>query len=503
MSPPQLLDWQKDVLRWVLDPDAPPFAAIYGGIGCGKTYLLSLVVDVVAMTRPGSFSMLLSDTYGRLMGNNQPECIKLFRGAAYNGQSMVWTFPAIGDEAPSRAELRFYQLPASRDEGSNPLEGRTVTGVIIADEAQSLPQQVLSHMIQRARGGATDINGVRHAPKVLVNGRPGAIDWWARRVEELGGVVFRPMTADNPHNGPGYIENIYRDNPRRVADCLTKGTPMPVEGAVYSCLSDEAWPVGNVIEGWHYDHGLPAEVGIDFGRRTPAVVWIQPCTIDGLEVDVIFDAWGENEKLTRDIVAAIRDPWQRRWGDRDALYGVRRGEAPSQHPDFAGVWRVDCAAVDPAGNAKDAKSGATDIGLLRRRPDHDPDGLGGGLGCRVVCTTDADRVPVHAGITRLQGMMDPGMGHRRLLVTRELMERGMNAPAGARTLPRSLLTYSWEHADRKSRSGRDHDSTHHCDALRYWAINRRWVTDRSGPSRYIPVSPAAGSAALTAYHRQR
>ena len=73
------------------------------------------------------------------------------------------------------------------------------------------------------------------------------------------------------------------------------------------------------------------------------------------------------------------------------------------------------------------------------------------------------------------------------LITRELWERGMSAPAGARTLARSLLTYSWEHADRKSRSGRDHDSTHHCDALRYWCINRRW-----GPTSKAPPGLAFG-----------
>lgn len=470
MSAPVLLDWQADVLAWALDPAAPPFAAIYGGIGCGKTWLLSLIADVVSETRPGARSMILSDTFPRLMGNNQNECIKLFpKSAKYNGQSNTWAFDDEGpDEMPSTVELRYYQLPANRDEASNPLEGRTVNGILIADEAQSMPMQSLKHAIQRTRGHSVDINGVKHPPKVLFNGRPGAIDWWAKRVEELGGVVFRPQTADNPHNGPQYVRNIYRDNPRRVADCLTKGTPMPVKGAIYDCMTDDAWPLGNVVHGWQYDHEAPVELGIDFGRRTPAVIWIQQCTIDGLEVDVAFDAWGANEKLARDIVAAVRAPWWRRWAGRDELYGVARGEPVD------GRWRVDTAAVDPAGNATNAQTGKTDIDLLKRRPNADPDGLGGGLGCRVVKTTDSDRTPVHAGIAKLQGLMDPGAGHRKLLITAELMERGLNAVAGERTLIRSLLTYSWEHADRKSRSGRDHDSTHHCDALRYWCINRRW-----------------------------
>lgn len=481
-----LLGWQKDVLRWALDPTAPAFGAIYGGIGCGKTYLLSLVAEVVAVTRPGSLSLLVSDTHGRLMGNNQRECIKLFPSEAeFNGNDKVWRFPTAG--GVSELELKYYKLHSTMDEAQNPLEGRTVTGIFIVDEAQTLPMKVLEHAADRSRGQSIDLNGVTHHTKILLNGRPGAIDWWVKAVEELGGRVWRPMTADNPHNGPHYIANIYATRERRVADCLTKGTPMPVEGAIYDCLRDETWPAGNLVEGWRYDHGAPVELGIDFGRRTPAVVWIQPCVIDGLEVDVIFDAWGDNEKLTRDIVAAIRDPWHRRWSDRDELYGVRRGQVLDLHPDFDGVWRVDVAATDPAGNAKDAKSGKTDIDLLRRRPGQDPDGLGGGLGCRVAFTTNADRVPVHAGITRLQGLMDPGLGHRRLLITRELWERGMSAPAGARTLARSLLTYSWEHADRKSRSGRDHDSTHHCDALRYWCINRRW-----GPTSKAPPGLAFG-----------
>lgn len=489
------LDWQKDVIRWALDPDAPPFAAIYGGIGCGKTFCLADVVFAVAASRPGSLSLVVSDTYGRLMGNNQREHRKVFPEVmTYNSNDHVWRMPAIGDAPPSEIEMRYYKLPEGSDEAKNPIEGRTVTGIFLVDECQALPLKIFEHAADRSRGVCRDLAGVEHATKILFNGRPGAIDWWVRKVEAMGGRVWRPMTAENPHNGPNYIANIYATRPRRVADCLTKGTPMPVEGAIYDCMSDEAWPAGNIIDGWRYDHLAPVELGIDFGRRTPAVVWVQPSVVDGLEVDVMFDAWGEDEKLVRDIVAAIRSPWWRRWEGRDEVYGVERGQVLDMAPGFDGVWRYDVAAVDPAGNAKSAQSGKGDVDLLRRAVGHDPDGLGGGLGCMVVHTTDADRTPVHAGIMKVQGLMDPGRGHRRLLITREMFDRGMNAKAGERTLARSLLTYEWKHADRKSRRGRDHDSTHHCDAMRYWIINRRWLADMAAPPPAIPQPGDTGSA---------
>ena len=61
-------------------------------------------------------------------------------------------------------------------------------------------------------------------------------------------------------------------------------------------------------------------------------------------------------------------------------------------------------------------------------------------------------------------------------MTRELHDRGMAAPHTVRTLARSLLQYSWRHAEKKASGGTEHPSTHHVDALRYRQIGARWST---------------------------
>lgn len=455
-----LLPWQVEATRWLLDPSAADLLAINGGIGCGKSWWLAFALAMVARTRPGSTSALLSDSWPSLAGNNlQPLLTLAGRHAQWRSADRELVF-ANG----SRIELRHYRLAEGARESANPIEGRNYRGgLVVVDEAQKLPRTVLDHATGRTRGAVASLDGRMWESRVVLNGRPDAGDWWWQRVtEEQGGRVMRPRTGENPHNGAAYLERLRRLYTPAMFRCVTEGEPAPAEGGVFEAWGEQAWPGGNVVEGWLYDESRPVQIGVDFGRRNPAVIWLQPATIGGETVDVIFDEWGASEVLTPGMVSAILAPASARWGGATP-YGATGGR-----------WRLDVAYADPAGNARNVQTGATDIGILRRPVGANPDPLGGGLGCQVVTTTQAERVSVAAGLQRLAGMVSPAAGPRRLVMTRELWQRGIDAPASQRTLARALMRYTWDHAERKSRGGSEAPETHHIDALRYWCIGARW-----------------------------
>lgn len=484
------LDWQLDLYEWVVNPHDPRrFCAIMGGIGCGKTHALANVAGLVGASRPGSSSILVSDCYPSLEGNNQPELRDALEGLAeWRDKSRRWLFPGNAS-----LELRHYELPENRAESKNPLEGRTITGVGMVDEAQAIRPTVLGHLTGRCRGSSHDLNGQRFAPKIIINGRPDAGSrWWARAAEAdpANWLLLRPRTADNPHNGVEYLSNLARIYDAAMLRCLTEGTEAPVTGAAFGVFREAAWPAGNVLHGFRFSAHDPVWLGVDFGRRFPAVVWVQTVNIAGHPVDVVFDEVAVDEVLTPQLVTAIRAPWRHRWPGYSDLYGAEQG-----------AWHISRVYADPAGNARQAHSGQSDVAILRRPVNFTGgDGLGGGLGAQVVTTTDPDRTPVHAGVTRLRGLMDPDQGHRSLAITAELWGRDerLQVPEKQRTLRRAILGFRLEDIDAKARGKKESPHTHHIDALRYWGIGHR---GGSGPVSLPQVSHSAPRAPRTGAQR--
>lgn len=468
------LPWQIELYRWALNPRDKRHCAIFGGVGCGKTHGLAKVGALVGLSRPGSRSLLVSDSWPSLRGNNMPELTSSCRDVAtWRASDREWHFP---DAAV--LELRHYQLAATAAESENPLEGRTVTGIGMVDEAQALSPQVLDHLTARCRGSSYDTSGNRHAPKMVINGRPDAGSrWWLRFAEAhpKQWLILRPQTAENPHNGPEYLLNLATRLDPVMFRCVTTGSEAPVVGAAFAGFEARPWPEGNLLRGFRFDPHREVWLGVDFGRRFPAVVWGQTQVIHGVEVDVIFDAVAPNGVLTPQLVGHILAPWRDRWPGRDSLYGVGHGR-----------WRLDLAYVDPAGNSKSPHTGLSDINILSRPVGAAGDGLGGGLGARIITTTNVDRVPVHAGVTLLQGLMDPAMGHRRLLVTEELWDRDELAPETTRTIRRAIVQFRLEDIDKKAAGKGESRATHFIDALRYWAIAARW----GGPA--VPFAAVSG-----------
>lgn len=467
---PDLLDWQIEFLEEVLDPAGTDRIAVYGGIGCGKSALLAEALFIVAMTRPGSISLISSDNFENMTAISIRDCRKAFGSAAvYVGKP----HSEFRFKNGSIVQTRAYRLPKTKDESDNPLEGRTINGLLIVDEVQKLPPKVFDHAEDRTRGVSRD-GLITYYPKMILNGRPGAIDWWPKKIGRLGGRVFRPKTSDNPHNGPRYYAKLRSGKTLREFLCLTEGAPMPMKGACYDIFEAKAWPHGNVLDDFEYDPALPVTAGLDFGRRFPAVVFLQsvkrtiphgvrvvlevpgqPAREVGLPggrvvtLDVAFDELMPDEVLTPDLIRHIN----------------------ARDYNLAGV------ATDPAGGVENEQTGHSNIKLLKRRQGGVyKDGLGGGLGCRVLWTHDAEKTSVTGGILRVQGAMCDANGIRLLVVARDLWERGKAAPPDQRTIYADLQKYTWDHVMRKGRGrvSAGDDPSHGPDALRYWFINYRW-----------------------------
>ena len=490
LTMPNLLPYQIEFLEAALDPEGPQIIAVWGGIGCGKSVVLSILAWMGAMLYPGSVSMMSTDPLTNLMAINRRMCDEL--GRAHPDDKCKFTFGKAAQYVGAPAnEFRFsngsivmmrpYNLPAGWDEAKNPWEGRTVNRFLIIDEAQKLALTFLQHAIQRSRGLSLTPMGDLAPPKIIVNGRPGAETAWIKRCVELGAQVFRPKTKDNVHNGTQYLAALRRAHTPQEFACLTEGAEMPVKGAMYSDFSEEPWPKGNLLPGYGYDPDLLVTVGIDFGINNPAVIFFQdqhfehPDTGETHTLSVAFDEWqpvGTDTTVPQLVLGILSKGYNLAW-----------------------------AAVDPAGNARNAQTGRSDISILRRPVGFRArDGMGGGLGCPIRLTTDSADTGVAQGCTRVGAKICSAENppQRTIVVTEGLWLRGKNAPSGTNSLYATILKYSKRMMLRKARGGSEDPVNHMADALRYYVINK-WGAFGHGGGGYIGGASTAEDVGYAEY----
>lgn len=472
---PTLTPFQRDFLEWVLDPNAPDRAAVEGGIGCGKTQGIGFAAFIVAMTRPGSYTLLTTATYQDIRDTLYPACVSAFQGAAeYHAGDRKFVFPNGAE-----VKLLAYQLHSTQDESGNPIEGRNVNALLLSDETQKLPPKLLDHAEERTRGTSTDATGQAYAPKLALVGRPGAIDWWARAVAARGGRVFRPRTAENPANGPRYMAKLREGRTLAEYLSITGDGPYPVKGAAYSCFIANAegglayWPHGNIVRASVCAGPGPVWLSHDPGYGSPALLIIRPVRLllpppwaqRQITVHVVLDDLGDGleQCITSEVIAATR----------------RRLDARG--------WVPTALIADPAGAARNAQTGQSDLDLWARPRNHTRDHLGPGLGVRIITPTDPGRRDVRLGILRTAALIanaeDPQL--RLLCVTDEHWTRCEKAGSEVRNIRNSLLQYTDEIARRKRQTGGDHRSTHHADCLRYYVAEGpgTWQVEAPAPRR--------------------
>lgn len=478
---PDLTPFQCEFIEELHDPDGEKVIGVWGGIGCGKSIGLAIGAYTLAMSRPGAVILMSSDTHTNLMAITYRDCKAIF------GDEARWIGKPISEfqfKNGSIVMLRAYKMAKEQDEAQNPWEGRTVTAALFIDEAQKLSPMSAVHALERTRGVSRDELGDVYEPKVIINGRPGAIDWWVKVVEdEMGGRLFRPWTEDNPHNGPGYMRNLRRKLSPAEFLCKTRGHPMPVTNAVYSIFSDRAWPRGNILQDFELDHAAPISIGVDFGRRCPSVVFFQTVRRWLNRGDVLIIEEPDDEGVMRPRELVVEERMQ---VDLDVIFDECQPDEVSTPQLIAAIratgYRIQLAAADPAGNAKNEHTGARSIELLGRPANFQgTDGLGGGLGCPVIYTNDPARTFIDSGIEVVCARICNADGLRCLVTTPQLWAKGQAASPARRNLYKSLMQYSWDDVQTKRHGGTiSKDRSHTVDALRYWVINRRWPADQGG-----------------------
>lgn len=326
---------------------------------------------------------------------------------------------------------------------------------VLVHNCQALRAEALTALQGRVRTKAGD--GV-----IVCVGLPVWDAWWMKAAEKLGprGCTLYATTHVNAANlDPNYVENLRATLSPEMFASRVENVPFAPVGQVLNNWSPDSWPRGNVIDGWQVDRSRPVRIAVDFGRRSPAVLFVQSSVVDGQQVDVVFSELMPDDCLVGDLCARINAE-AARWG-----------------------VRVEAGAGDPAGKAVNDQTGVDSINYLARSQSQ------GGVGVRLRYETDPIKRHVPNGVERLRRRILGSDGVRRLVVTREMWDRGDRA--GGRTLRRCVEGYRYPEkgGDEPLKDG---VNDHGIDALRYDAICWHW-RDGSAPDNAVGLSSRAAT----------
>ena len=446
-----------------------------GGWGSGKSYGLVFCIKALAVAYPGSRWALVTDTRGRMLKVLQPICEVLMGAAGWrwhgDPSKSYWESPQ-----GSRIYMVAYFRPSTKAATANPLEGMDLNGAGV-DECQVWNNpEVLSKLIGRARRKHAGLRNV-----IILTGLPVADAWWMTSAQDAGGITFTATSFANKDNlSPEFFENARRTLDPEEYAAMVEGKPQPPRGQIYRDWLAESWPAGNILDGWTPAPESQITIGVDFGLNLSLLFFAHDAERN---LDVLFDE------------ISMGDAYIEEWVPR-VLRKVWPLQCPWGKPEDVNLWLVG-GAGDKAGVGRDTH-GTDDISWLRQRPPK-------GLGLHLRVTTAPVKVDVTNGIKRVRRLiLDHNTGHRQLVCTRDLWERGQSAPPKQRTFSRSLLRYRWRD-DGSGRPDKDGYSDHAMDALRYWVLAYRWFDSPldSRTLRHAVTQPAADSTATTRTRRPR
>lgn len=500
---PLLLPMQQRLARWVMDPEGPSVIGVMGGIGVGKTAAGGLLAALVALTRPGSHSLIVGHTKTNLAMNVLP-FVEMFLSGPADAEPIFKHDKVAGCyrlDNESVIWIRHYRIPHGWDEARNPIEGGNINGLLFVEEAEQIHHWIIKHALQRSRGQARGYDGRTYGPTVILNGRPGANRWWMRAAKTLGERMAKQATEDgetargvellvaktkeNPFNGKDYLRRLEAQHSRAEYLSITECVPLPAEGAHYSefkATNDDGsrayWPEGNLVPANEYAGPGPVYVSFDPGYNSPAAViyrlipvqW-QGKTYQGA---VILKTLAPDKVTFQELIHRI-------------LHGEKRSE--DGRPWWKGCdhrgWHIQGVRGDPAGVAKNDHSGLSDYDIVARPRDYDRDVYGGGLGCFVQFPSTAPQRDTRTGIRRTETLIHAMNGARLLLCTDECWDEGERLEEEAqsdtqpRTWPYTVRNYTREVSERKRTTRNDHPSTHIADAVRYFVAVDLWTNQEA------------------------
>jgi hypothetical protein len=396
------------------------------GWGSGKTCALVFSILFIAKTRPGTSTLVVTDTTPRYNSVLMPEMQKWLSplGWTYNHTNKQWLDPSTG----STVWCRSYYRPGTRDATHNPLEGLNITsGVCLIDECQTLDVEVAHKALGRLRAGPS--------PILILVGLPVADAWWCSMAENAG---YTPMLFTSYVNQDNLADEWFEATkllPAEEREAMIMNKPKPPTGLIYQEFTE-----GHIIEDWTYKPTMTGRIAIDWGFRKPSVLII--CHDEELGADIICHEFNPKEVTTEQLTALILSvAWPRSLKD----------QAPSDR-----IW-LDTGVADKAGKARNDQTGKSAFRVMRQPPPL-------GLGLPLRSTTDPIKVDILNGVQRLKRAFNS----RRYLITKEVWERGERVTGNS--IRKALLSYAWDSKEQPKKDGREDP----LDALRYDCIIFNW-----------------------------
>ena len=398
------------------------------GWGSGKTSALVFSILYLAKTRPGTSSLLVTDTTPRYNSVLMPEMEKWLGplGWTYNHTMKQWTDQHTG----SQVWCRSYFRPGTREATHNPLEGLNVTsGVCLIDECQTLTMEVAHKALGRLRAGPS--------PILILVGLPVVDAWWVNMAESQN---IAPLFFSSYVNQDNLAEEWFEATkmlPPDEREAMIMNKPKPPSGLIYSEFTEAS----HVIDNWEYKESMTGRIAIDWGFRKPSVLIM--AYDEALDATVICHEINPQEVTTDQLTTLILSiAWPR----------SLKAKAPGPR-----IW-IDTGVADKAGKARNDQTGKSAFRVMRADPPR-------GLGLPLRSTTDPIKVDILNGIQRLK----IAFHSKRYLITKEVWDRGERATGNS--LRKALLSYGWDNKEQPKKDGREDP----LDALRYDCIMFNWA----------------------------
>lgn len=414
------------------------------GWGSGKTSSLVFAIWFLAKTRPGTTSLLITDTNGRYNSVLMPELEKWLapRGWVYNHTLRQWTDTYTG----SAVLCRSYFRPGTRDASHNPLEGINVTsGVALIDECQTLSAEVAHKALGRLRSGPT--------PTLILVGLPVSDAWWCQMAEDAGCSPLLFTSYVNESNLSAEWFEATKLLPTDEREAMVMNRPKPPSGLVYQEFDIEA----HVIDDFKYSPNMTGRIAIDWGFRKPSVLIIVYDEVR--QASVIVHEINPHEVTISQLSKMI--------------LSVAYPRSLKDHAPSSRIW-LDTGCADKAGKARNDQTGRSAFREIAKAIEL------GGIGMPLRHTTDPVRTDILNGVQKLKR----AFARSRYLITREVWQQGERATGNS--IRKALMSYAWDTKEQPKKDGREDP----LDALRYDCIFNYWTdeVDRNShaTSRRIP-----------------
>ena len=425
MSEIKLNPLQLEIMRGITRKDK--VIAARCGWGSGKTSALVFSILYISKTRPGTSSLLVTDTTPRYNSVLMPELEKWLAplGWTYNHTMKQWTDNNNG----STVWCRSYFRPGTREATHNPLEGLNVTsGVCLIDECQTLTQEVAHKALGRLRAGPS--------PILILVGLPVVDAWWVNMAENQG---LTPLLFSSYVNQDNLADEWFEATkmlPPDEREAMIMNKPKPPTGLIYSEFTEAS----HVIDNWQYKESMTGRIAIDWGFRKPSVLII--AYDEELQASVICHEINPKEVTTQQLTTLILAiAWPRSLKDK----------APG-----ARIW-LDTGVADKAGKARNDQTGQSAFRVMRQPPPR-------GLGVPLRHTTDPIKVDILNGVQRLKRAFNS----KKYLITEEVWSKGERASGNS--IRKAILSYAWDNKEQPKKDGREDP----LDALRYDCITFNW-----------------------------